>query len=543
MESYLNKILDNFSVIDLISKIQFEFQNENDSLPSNSIIESFTKKVKGELIESIKRLSEDEKIIFFDHILKSYSKEYGGIKKYFAEQIQLDNLYSLFPQYKDKKQFMLSGEEFLKLENKHSLYPCFQLVLTEIHMFVEQLSSNSQTLQTKASNSQHNKTEQINHLKCKKQVKIQGIIEEINNAFFRLEQYMNGAICEYQYFGFNEAFTKLFDQTKKPEDFTYNNCRLIGKYWLLTEQIRIDFDKGNFENIEACENEMFCEDCEEIMCLNWERIDEFIEFSTPDEIAESDHRHSITDLLKDDILNSTKIPLLSNTNGKLDFKQLNSINEGVEKMKEINPVFLDHITNDWIGMAKAKKANYEKNKDQWLKERPECDEKMFIRKELEKIEADLKEPFTVGAYFDRYEGIVMDYRDFLLDREKKTSYNFSQLIIEKSPTDKQSRTKSLLLEKFKTMHNIGWNYAFQSETDFNTFVDLLTSFFEQKEYTLPLEIATKNRITTKLASTIGDIYSELGETLKTDSEFLKLIKILSCFKKKADKDIIKALQR
>ena len=43
---------------------------------------------------------------------------------------------------------------------------------------------------------------------------------------------------------------------------------------------------------------MFCKDCEEIEYLNWERIDEFTAFSTPDEIAESERKFSITDLLK-----------------------------------------------------------------------------------------------------------------------------------------------------------------------------------------------------------------------------------------------------
>jgi hypothetical protein len=124
------------------------------------------------------------------------------------------------------------------------------------------------------------------------------IVTKINNAFFRIESFMNGTISEYQYFGFNEAFTNLFCEARKPENFTYNNCKLIGKYWELTEQIRVDYDKSKFENFEAYENEMFCKDCEEIMYLNWERIEKFIEFSTPDEIAESEPKFSITDILK-----------------------------------------------------------------------------------------------------------------------------------------------------------------------------------------------------------------------------------------------------
>ncbi len=129
-------------------------------------------------------------------------------------------------------------------------------------------------------------------------MKFQEIITEINNAFFRLESFMNGSISNYQYFGFNEAFTSLFSEAKKPENFTYNNCKLIGKYWDLTEQIRVDYDRSDFKYTEAYENENFCKDCDEIMYVNWDRIDEFMVFSTPDEIAEAERKFSITDILK-----------------------------------------------------------------------------------------------------------------------------------------------------------------------------------------------------------------------------------------------------
>lgn len=120
----------------------------------------------------------------------------------------------------------------------------------------------------------------------------------INNAFFKLESFMNGTMTTYEYFGFNEAFTKLFNEARKPDNFTYGNCKLIGKYGALTLQIMVDFDKGDFENHDAYENEMFCKDCNEIEHLNWERIEEFTAFSTPDEIAEFERKFSITDILK-----------------------------------------------------------------------------------------------------------------------------------------------------------------------------------------------------------------------------------------------------
>lgn len=124
----------------------------------------------------------------------------------------------------------------------------------------------------------------------------QEIVTNINNAFFRLESFMNGTVKNYDYFGFNEAFTKLFNEGTKPENFTYDNCKLISEYWSLTEQIRVDYDQSNFENSEAYENEMFCKDCNEIMYLNYDRLYEFNAFYKAVEPEEK--KFSITDILK-----------------------------------------------------------------------------------------------------------------------------------------------------------------------------------------------------------------------------------------------------
>ncbi len=169
-------------------------------------------------------------------------------------------------------------------------------------------------------------------------MRFQEIITEINNAFFRLESFMNGTVKNYQYFGFNEAFTKLFSEAQKPENFTYNNCKLIGKYWELTEQIRVDYDKSDFENSEAYENENFCKDCEEIMHLNWERIEEFTAFSTPDEIAESERKFSITDILNAPALppqqTETKTDKLKAELGKYGFFELLKVKQLSEPNKQ-----------------------------------------------------------------------------------------------------------------------------------------------------------------------------------------------------------------
>jgi len=131
------------------------------------------------------------------------------------------------------------------------------------------------------------------------------IVTEINNAFFRVDSFMNGKISSYQYFGFNETFTKLFVEVRKPENFTYLNCKLIGSYWKLIQQISFDIDKCDYINIDFVWNEDneaevlgFDKDVNEIMFLYNDTLDEFNTFLTSDEIEEDERKFTITDILK-----------------------------------------------------------------------------------------------------------------------------------------------------------------------------------------------------------------------------------------------------
>ena len=124
------------------------------------------------------------------------------------------------------------------------------------------------------------------------------VVEKLNDAFFKLEAFMNGTINDYKHFDFNTAFTELFYFTRKSENYNYLNCKRIGQYWGLTEQIRVDYDKTNFDNEKAHENKAFCHDCEVITSIAWDRLDEFNSFQTPDEIEEQTRKKSISDLIK-----------------------------------------------------------------------------------------------------------------------------------------------------------------------------------------------------------------------------------------------------
>jgi len=121
--------------------------------------------------------------------------------------------------------------------------------------------------------------------------------------------------------------------------------------------------------------------------------------------------------------------------------------------------------------------------------------------------------------------------------EKKSS------VVNQENPGETSPYKTLIINSFSAMDKQGWEYAFSSQDDFNTFVTILTNFFEDKEYSLPKSvIILKRTCRTKLAKTLGGIHKELSENpLKSDRKFLKILRILNYFKKETD--LYKALTR
>ena len=203
---------------------------------------------------------------------------------------------------------------------------------------------------------QLNRLEMFNEFNLIPQLKFNEIVKEINNAFFRLESFMNNSISEYNYFGFIEAFTTLFSIAKNPENFTYQNCKLILKYWELSEQLRIDFDKGNYKNSSADKNEMFCKDCEEIMYLNWD-CKEFEDFFTYDENEENERKFTIRDIIKNETLpnqQSKKSKPEQETPKTFDelFYNIELVQPYIDVLKEIEPPLVDTDYN-YIGKLKG----------------------------------------------------------------------------------------------------------------------------------------------------------------------------------------------
>jgi hypothetical protein len=168
------------------------------------------------------------------------------------------------------------------------------------------------------------------------------LLDEINRAFFRLEEYMRGSINWYQYFGFNDAFTKLFYKAKSTNYYSIPTCKLIGEYWRLLNRLNYDFDKSDFENQSACDNEAFVKDCEEISYIQWHRLNEFNEFTTQDEIDEYERKFSIADIHKSIVASQQLIITEPTERSKKeddtdlhDDKILNIVPRAAEQLNEI----------------------------------------------------------------------------------------------------------------------------------------------------------------------------------------------------------------
>ncbi|MFI0429220.1 hypothetical protein [Mariniflexile sp. HMF6888] len=109
----------------------------------------------------------------------------------------------------------------------------------------------------------------------------------------------------------------------------------------------------------------------------------------------------------------------------------------------------------------------------------------------------------------------------------------------------RNRTKGVITETFENMDKKGWQYAFATEQDYNLFADLLTNFFEYKDYFIPeTVIQLKRTCKTKVAKALGEMHAELSENpLNNDTEYFKIVKALNHFKEVSNFDLVKAMQR
>jgi hypothetical protein len=209
---------------------------------------------------------------------------------------------------------------------------------------------------------------------------INKLISEINNAFYRLEKFMKGSSLEYSTFYFNDAFTLLFNELNKFENLNKNNDALISSYYKIINQICYDYDKSDFLNTDAYENEAFNRDCNEIEYLACNRYEEF----NVDEDGNT-VKISITDLVHN--INNSNVTadynnfqLLKNEIDEFISKLENDITQNYDNEKYLN--FLD-----FIKLVREDASNDLQNT---LKSIPNADKVKFFQMMLPKI----KEQFS-----------------------------------------------------------------------------------------------------------------------------------------------------
>ncbi|ALM47826.1 hypothetical protein AMR72_02265 [Flavobacterium psychrophilum] len=145
---------------------------------------------------------------------------------------------------------------------------------------------------------------------------------------------------------------------------------------------------------------------------------------------------------------------------------------------------------------------------------------------------------TFNAQSNYYE-FIQEYKKSLTNPEEDNNKNATCII-----NAEESKTLLLIKSHIEAIDNNGWQYSFQNENDYKTFTSLLTAYFEQIEYTLPVEaIRLKRGCKTRLAKAFHGILKELGnkDKLNQETEYFDIIRKLNHFEK--EKDLYKAITR
>jgi hypothetical protein len=122
----------------------------------------------------------------------------------------------------------------------------------------------------------------------------------------------------------------------------------------------------------------------------------------------------------------------------------------------------------------------------------------------------------------------------------------SQIVTGGNENQLAIKTRLIISNHIETIdNNLGWEYAFNNQDDYDLFLNLATGFFNYNPIPSPNQIIRlKHNCKTRFAKTLNLIYKELSNrTLKSDVEFFKLIRILNHFQNLTDIEIYNAVTR
>lgn len=191
--------------------------------------------------------------------------------------------------------------------------------------------------------------------------------------------------------------------------------------------------------------------------------------------------------------------------------------------------------------------NWEKNKELFKKQHFDKLQKGLT--DIEKTNKEIKEINSLLSIIDNlnlpfnkkedFHVLANRYVNYLKEADTETT----NVLV---PKLEVQRTKRIIKEYFESMDDKGFKYAFRSENDYNTFINILINHFEFKEYDLPENtIQLQAHCKTKLVETLGKIHLELSnvDVLKKDEPFFNIVKCLSPYNGLTKSELYKGLTR
>lgn len=105
------------------------------------------------------------------------------------------------------------------------------------------------------------------------------IVNELKDAFLKLESYLTTNLIRYKRFDFQRSLIMLLERTKEPENFKPKNIRYINDISSDLYELLNDIDKGNYKNDNAFENDDFEQDYK-LLCKLQDDLDaDFYKYS------------------------------------------------------------------------------------------------------------------------------------------------------------------------------------------------------------------------------------------------------------------------